>query len=109
MGHVEGVTGGLVLEGHPHHHLGPQLPVHLLWSLQILHMHHSFFTASQMTVKIKVGSLQYYTCLPLEAAVGFVYNPGRSEKQQWYLRCSYVGEISAASLQKGGYLRFLYM
>lgn len=42
MGHIEGVAGSLVLEGHPHHHLGPQLPVHLLWGLQILHMHHSF-------------------------------------------------------------------
>ena len=34
----EGVGAGLVLEGHAHHQLGTQLPVHLLWLRQVLRM-----------------------------------------------------------------------
>lgn len=51
LGHVQGVTGGLVLEGHPHHHFAAQSPVHLLWPLQILQKHdHTLDVVNQPSV-----------------------------------------------------------
>lgn len=45
----------------------------------------------------------------LQATFGFIYDPVRTEKQQWHLRHSYMGDISEAFLQKRRHLRCLYI